>query len=92
MVAHVADHRIRIRVHHIEPAMELRILIVVASEHEEVLGGRSPALVRRSVRGKPSAGMSATASTTTSAGTTAGDVGQRRKGGAFDPVVAVCAA
>jgi hypothetical protein len=48
--------------------MELRILIVVAPEHEEVLGGRVPALVRRSVRRRPSAGMSATASTTSSAG------------------------
>jgi hypothetical protein len=48
--------------------MELRILIVVAPEQEEVLGGRVPALVRRSVRRRPSAGMSATASTTSSAG------------------------
>jgi hypothetical protein len=30
--------------------MELRVLVVVAPEHEEELGGRGPALVRRSLR------------------------------------------
>ena len=74
-----------------EPVMELRMLVVVAPEHHELLGGRGPALVRCCCGGdtsaSPSAGMTATASTTTSAGD-----GQRRKGGAFDPVVAECAA
>ena len=73
-----------------EPVMELRMLVVVAPEHHELLGGRGPALVRCCCGGdtsaSPSAGMTATASTTTSAGD-----GQRRKGGAFDPVVAECA-
>ena len=55
--------------------MLLRILVFVAPEHEEVLGGRRPALVRRSMLRRrapagPSAGMTATASTTTSAGET----------------------
>ena len=72
-----------------EPVMELRMLVVVAPEHHEVLGGRGPALVRCCCDGdasaSPSAGMTATASTFF----TAGD-GQRRKGGAFDPVVAEC--
>jgi len=54
LVAHVADHRVRIRrpdarVHNVEPEMLLRILVFVAPEHEEVLGGRRPALVRRSM-------------------------------------------
>ena len=63
------------RAHNVEPELLLRILVFVAPEHEEVLGGRRPALVRRSMLRRrapagPSAGMTATASTTTSAGET----------------------